>query len=76
MTALGITLPLHIRQLDEAFAVDDAAGRSVAYVYFCDEEQRRVLLKRVTKEQARQIAQATARALTEAAGQHSRRPAT
>lgn len=67
MSALGIKLPLRIRELEESFGIDDAAGRSVAYIYFCDEEQRRGVIGRFAKTEAKAIAIATARALTAAA---------
>lgn len=63
---LDLRLPLKIRQAGECFEIRDAAGRSVAYFYFEDQEQRRSVMRRLTREQAQACAQATARALTEA----------
>lgn len=47
--------------------IEDAAGRSVAHVYFCGDEQRRGVTKQVSRAEAQRIAQVTARAVTEAA---------
>jgi hypothetical protein len=45
----------------EAFIVRDANGWPIAYVYFEDDEKRRDMTKRVTREEARRIAAAIAR---------------
>ena len=67
MTDLSdIRLPLKLRQAGESFEIRDAAGRTVAYVYFEDQEQRRSVIQRFTKAEAKAIAQITARAVTEA----------
>jgi hypothetical protein len=65
MPKLPITLPLKIRISTESFAVDDAAGRTVSYVYFEDELSRRTQTRRYSKDEARAIAQMIARLLTD-----------
>ncbi len=65
MPKLPITLPLKIRSSAESFAVDDAAGRTVSYIYFEDELSRRTQTRRFSKDEARAIAQAIARLLTD-----------
>ena len=45
----------------ESFIVQDANGSPIAYVYFDDDEKRRDMSKRVTREEARRIAAAIAR---------------
>ncbi len=65
MPKLPITLPLKIRSSTESFAIDDAAGRTVSYVYFEDELSRRTQTRRFSKDEARAIAQMIARLLTD-----------
>jgi uncharacterized membrane protein len=60
-------LPLRIRPHGAAFAVEDANEIALAYVYFEDEPSRRALVKQLRRDDARAVAQAIARALTEAA---------
>jgi len=62
---LPITLPLKIRRLTESFAIEDAAGRAVSYIYFDDESSRRTQTRRFSKDEAREIAQMIARLLTD-----------
>ncbi len=62
---LPITLPLKIRGSSESFAIDDAAGRTVSYIYFEDEISRRTQMRRFSKDEAREIAQMIARLLTD-----------
>lgn len=64
---LGLRLSLRIKTLAEAVAVTDAGGRDAALIYFATPERASVM-KRVTREQAVEIAKVTARALTDAAG--------
>lgn len=71
---LGISMPLRLVEVAEAFAIRDNVGRSVAYVYWCEDEQRRSVAMRLTKAEARCVAQITARALTEAARNAKRAP--
>lgn len=59
--------PLRIRRVAEGFRVDDAAGLNLTYTYFDDNEATRMQRGRVRSEDAREIAQAVARALTELA---------
>lgn len=60
-------LPLKITRNDESFGIRDAAGTSIAYVYF-DEEPgtRRDVRKRLSLEEAEAIAKHIARSLTDA----------
>ena len=58
-------LPLKIRQVNECFVVEDATGQALTYVYFEDQESRRVAMRRMTKADALRVAQVTARALTD-----------
>lgn len=49
--------PWRIIELAEAFRIEDAGGFPVAYVYFCDDEERRAsMAERMTKADARRIA--------------------
>jgi len=61
-------LPLKITEHEEAFGITDAAGKSVAWIYFDDGcPVRRSVRKRMTKDEAVETAKAIARALTERA---------
>ncbi|WP_292529490.1 hypothetical protein [Methylocystis sp.] len=51
----------------ESFAIEDANGVALAYVYFEGEPTRRGLVKRLPARDAKHVAQTIARALTEAA---------
>jgi hypothetical protein len=62
---LPISLPLKIRSVAEAFAIEDAAGRVISYTYFEDEPSSRTQTRRFSKVEAREIAQAIARLLTD-----------
>ncbi len=62
---LPITLPLKIERSSDSFAIVDAAGHFVSYVYFEDEESRREQMKRFRENEARDIAQLIARLLTD-----------
>lgn len=55
--------PCVVRELGEAFRVDDAGGRPVAYVYFA-EGARRSATGRWSTDDARAIAQRIARGFT------------
>lgn len=61
-----ITLPLHLSRVGESYAIQDAAGVSIAHVYFEDQEQRRSVLRRLSSAEAKEVARTMARALTEA----------
>jgi hypothetical protein len=62
---LPISLPLKIRSIAEAFAIEDAAGRVLSYTYFEDEPSSRTQTRRFSKDEAREIAQAIARLMTD-----------
>ena len=49
--------PWKIEEQDESFQIRDAAGRILAYVYFEDEPTRRNFSKRLSKDDARRMAQ-------------------
>ena len=57
-------MPLRIRKHDKSFAVEDANGVTLAFVYFEDEPTRRALVKRLSGADAKAVAQTIARALT------------
>ena len=61
----SIRLPLRVRIESEAVVVRDTIGTGLSYIYFEDEPIRRQSAKRVTKAQAREIARAIARTLTD-----------
>jgi hypothetical protein len=48
--------PWTVVEHNESFAVNDANGQNLAYVYFEDEAQRRLSTKRLTRDEARRIA--------------------
>jgi ATP-dependent protease ClpP protease subunit len=52
----GFPPPWSIVGRPESFAITDAAGQALAYVYFEDEAGRRQAMKRLTREEARRIA--------------------
>lgn len=58
-------LPLKIRAAPEAFVIEDAAGVQLSHHYFEDEPSRRNIMHRMTKDEARELAQKIARALTD-----------
>ena len=60
-----VALPLKIRQVNECFLVEDVSGQALVYIYFEDQESRRVAMRRMTKADALRVAQVTARALTD-----------
>jgi hypothetical protein len=64
--------PLRIRKSGESFAVEDANGVALAYVYFEEHPSRRGLVNRLSGADAKVVAQKIARALTEAAGGSAR----
>ena len=64
MTPASYRLPLRIRKTGESFAVEDANGVALAYVYFEDDPSRRGLVNRLSGDEAKAVAQTIARALT------------
>ena len=62
---MNLTLPLKIRLAAECYVVEDAIGQAITYVYFEDQESRRVAMRRLAKADALRVAQITARALTD-----------
>jgi hypothetical protein len=48
--------PWSVVEHTESFAITDATGRLLCYVYFEDETGRRQAMKRLTREEARRIA--------------------
>jgi hypothetical protein len=53
--------PCTIVEHSESFEVQDSAGRQLAYVYFEDDHTRRDFRKRLTKHDARRMAEQTLR---------------
>jgi hypothetical protein len=47
--------PWSIVERSESFAITDAAGQALAYVYFEDDPGRRQAMKRLTRDEARRI---------------------
>lgn len=60
---MSLSPPIRLRQLAEAFAIEDGAGVVVAYLYFDDDPNRRSLTKRLTKTEAEEVAKVLAAAL-------------
>jgi hypothetical protein len=56
MTQRHFPPPWRVEEHTESFAVIDATGQALAYVYFEDEAGRRMTMKRLTKDEARRIA--------------------
>jgi hypothetical protein len=48
--------PWRLEEHPESFAIVDANGQNLAYVYFEDEAGRRMTMKRLTQDEARRIA--------------------
>jgi len=48
--------PWSIEERQESFIVKDASGQRLAYLYFEDEPQRQMSMKRLSHDEARQIA--------------------
>jgi hypothetical protein len=53
--------PWQVIEHDAHFEVTDAAGISLAVVYFDDEPSRQPMMKRLSKDEARRLAQEIAR---------------
>ena len=63
---MQITPPIRLRQFAESFAIIDGAGVNVAYVYFDEAPERRVLTKRLSKAEAEDAAKTMAAAIRDA----------
>jgi hypothetical protein len=48
--------PWSIEERQESFIVKDATGQQLAYLYFEDEPQRQMSMKRLSRDEARRIA--------------------
>ena len=53
--------PWKVEEGTESYAVLDADGHNLAFVYFEDEPQRRMTMKRMSKDDAWQLARAITR---------------
>jgi hypothetical protein len=53
--------PWKVEEGTESYAVLDANGEKLAFVYFEDEPQRRMTMKRMTRDDAWQLARAITR---------------
>ena len=48
--------PWTVEEMTEAFAIRDATGQALGYIYFEEEPGRRMTMKRLTRDEARRIA--------------------
>jgi hypothetical protein len=53
----AFTKPWTIVEHSESFEVQDSAGRHLAYIYFEDDHTRRDFMRRLTKHDARRMAE-------------------
>jgi hypothetical protein len=53
--------PWQVEEHPESFVVKDSKGRPLAYIYFEDEPQRRMIMNRIGKDDAWQLARAITR---------------
>ncbi len=60
---MRIVPPIRLRQLAEAFIIEDSDGIAIAYVYFEDDQVRRSLTKRLSKADAKDFAKTMAAAI-------------
>jgi hypothetical protein len=53
--------PWKIEEADESYVVTDAKGQRLAFIYFEDEPQRRMVMRRISRDDAWQLARAITR---------------
>jgi hypothetical protein len=51
-----LPLPWVVEELDECFIVKTASGLTISHHYFEDEDTRRVVMNRLTRDEARRVA--------------------
>ena len=62
---LRLRLPLRIVPHEESFGIVDAVGTNVCWTYFTATEERQQQTKRLSREDAVEVARVIARALTD-----------
>jgi hypothetical protein len=65
---MAIVAPIRLRQLAEAFVIEDGDGIAIAYIYFEDDQTRRRQMNRLTKADAEEAAKIMAAALRASIG--------
>ena len=53
--------PWKVEENEESYVVTDSSGQRLAYIYFEDEPQRQMIMKRMGKDDAWQLARAITR---------------
>lgn len=53
--------PWRVEEREESYIVTDATGQHLAFIYFEDEPQRQMIVKRISKDDAWQLARAITR---------------
>jgi hypothetical protein len=56
MTARGFPLPWSVQELDACFVVTDSTRQKLAYVYFENDPERRLVTKLLSRDEALRVA--------------------